>query len=103
MRVIARIPDVSLPVEAIVPATTRADPPRRPVPRPRHRDGIITRVVEATPTWPLVVLAAIALVAWMAAARNEYARLERQRNEIRLARKPAVVPAAPASDGAVIR
>jgi hypothetical protein len=107
MRVIARIPDVSVRVE---PAAERRDvaPPR--IWRPRRRTGILVGLSDAWPTWPIAALAVFAVATWLLASWKDQARLERQRSELRLASEPAGTHAAPATParppatgGAVLR
>ncbi|MFM9059384.1 MAG: hypothetical protein ACKOSQ_09725 [Planctomycetaceae bacterium] len=105
LRVIARIPDVSPPAETTAPRGGVAAAPRRPV--PRRLGGVLARIGDAFPTWSVAVLAVIAVMVWVAASRNDQARLQRQRDAVRLAREPlvspAIAPARPASGGAVVR
>lgn len=97
MRVIARIPDASL--ERTGAATLAA----RTMPGPR-RSGVGIRP-RIDVTWPVAVLAVIAVLTWMLASWNDDVRLRRQRGEVRLAREPAASAPSPATTGggAVVR
>lgn len=105
MQVIARIPDVSPAAESAGPAVPALARPSRPV--VRAPAGVLERVSDAWPTWPVAALAVVAVVTWMLASWNDQARLERQRSEMRLAREPAavqrMVPTGTSADGAVVR
>lgn len=105
MRVIARIPDVS---ERTLPAPRGGEEPIAPrrARAPRSR-GLLRRVSDACPTWPVAALAVVAVMAWLLASWNDHARLERQRSELRLARETAAgtecAAPDPAAGGAVVR
>lgn len=116
MQVIARIPDVSL--EPTTAASRAESAPGRggPVSRPRAAarptagsaaDRFTDLLAAAVPTWPVAALAVIAVLTWMIASRNEHARLQRQRGEVRMACEPTGAPAGSSSEadggGAVIR
>lgn len=101
MRVIARIPDVA---EPSAPGGLRCR--ARPATVMQPRVGSSPAWPQAG--WPIAVLAMIAVFAWALASRQEQARLDRQRGEMRVARQPAAPTAAhqaPAAavDGAVVR
>lgn len=104
MRVIARIPDASAPVdgprsEAKSEAGSKSVASRRACPS--------ARFARALPTWSVAALAVIAIVSWVLASWNEHSRLQQQRSEMRVARQPVASPGVPqtrpASDGAVVR
>lgn len=104
MRVIARIPELATTPDAAAARAATAPaapgPVRRPPCRGRAPGGLGI-------TWPVAVLAILAVVSWVLASRNEHARLHRQRDEARIAREPAAAPvdssAAPSAGGAVVR
>lgn len=109
MRVIARIPDIAQRAEAApshggrVPAPARGRHPSRP--RPSGR--LPSSLAGARTSWPVAVLAVLAVAAWMLASWQDQTRLRRQRGDTRLAREPAAapaaVPAATSTGGVVVR
>lgn len=103
MRVIARIPDASRPAAPRGPGQGLGAPEAAdaadPAPRPRRR-GLVARLDDVWPTWPVAALAMIAVMAWMLASWNDHARLHRQRGQERMARKPSAAPTEPAAAAA---
>ena len=102
VRVLARIPDVS--VEGPAPEPTPAVAPRAHMPV-RPSTATCGGRTTGWAAWPVAALAVIAAVTWLLASRNEQARLERQRSEVRMAREPVGVaaPTGAATGGAVVR
>ena len=120
MRVIAKIPDVSLePTADAVRAEPMAGRGRSALRRQADHDipastgdrpaaaACRRLLAAAVPTWPVAALAVIAALTWMIASRNEHDRLQRQRTELRMACDPVVAPAGSAAGmdgaGAVVR